>query len=83
MTYKNISPFIKRLIHLHYFRKVKQTIYIKFACVMWLRCRQEKGKIDADGGMSCYMYFTFFSIVFQSYQDDGKVIRKGVSNGTL
>ena len=44
---------------------------------MSLRCRHEKGKIDADGGMSCYMYFTFFSIVFQSYQDDGKVITKG------
>ena len=28
-----------------------------------------------DGGMTCYL--TFFSTLFQSYQDDGRVIMKG------
>ena len=34
-----------------------------------------------DGWMTCD--FTFFSNVFQSYQNDERVIMKAVSNGTL
>ena len=34
-----------------------------------------------DGWMTCD--FTSFSAGFQSYQDDGRVIKKAVCNGTL
>ena len=33
-----------------------------------------------DGWMNCD--FTSFSIVFQTYQDDGRLIMKAVCNGT-
>ena len=36
---------------------------------------------DEDGWMTCN--FTYFSTVFQSYQDDGRMKMKGCVSGTL